>query len=632
MKRFRIICLFVIAAFVLSGCVSLPVKNEAVVPDRKFLQEKGAIFILDSAEVKVSGSGSHETTVHEKILVTGESGKRFGDLQIPYDSERQKVEVVFARSVSPEGKTTPVDPLNIRNVTPAELSQYTVLYPGIKSITISFPEVEIGTTIEYSYRMETFKPLIPGRFWDDFSFQSTEPFVLSVYRLIVPKNFHLNFFEYGVEPPEKKDLGRNMLYVWEKKNVDSVIPETEMPDMDEIVPRVLVTSYDNWDEIEKWFSALSADALEVTPELAKSTASIIKDAKTDNEKIRMIYHFICTNVRYVGLEIGIHGFKPHKASDVLELRYGDCKDKAALMVTMLKAAGIKGCVTLINADRLIDVKVPSPGQFDHAIVGIPGKESFLFLDPTSEVYSYPDLPSVDQNKTVLVSDGGKTVLAKTPFFPPEDNIKLRETEAVLDSNGNLKASVKIKPSGIFEAGVRAAFRYLKDEEQKRSLSGELNRLISGTKLLDLKLTGLYDLNQPVEETYVMENGRYGIKIAGRMLFSPGIIERLSDTALVSLEKRNYPLRFTSTRFYDDVIHFTLPENYEIDACPEDVSLNNRFGSYELKFTKGKGGLEYRRIFKLSVFEIPPEDYPAFKEFYQSVAYYDKLPVILKKNN
>ncbi|MCM8764044.1 MAG: DUF3857 and transglutaminase domain-containing protein [Candidatus Omnitrophica bacterium] len=604
----------------------LPEKTHGLdaIPDRS------AVYLLDVADVFVYPSGASITTVHQKILITGEKGKHHGTLQISYNEDRQSVEVLEAKTITPDHKVLNVRKSDIRIITPAELSPYSVLYPGIKVCTITFPSVNIGSTIEYIYRIRTNKPLMPGEFWDGFFFQNTEPFMFSQYKLTLPENKKLYAYPFSVDLKEKTKKAGFYTYQWAKSNMPAIIPENLMPSMSEIVPKILVTTIKDWEIIGRWFFNLARDSTNPDSNIIATALKITEKARSDDEKIKAVYHYICQNIRYIGLELGIHGFKPHNAKDVLKLGYGDCKDKSALMVAMLKSLGIKSYIALINTERVIEENVPFPGQFNHAIVAVLRNNGFLILDPTSEVIPYPELPPSDQNKTVLIPTEDRTFLMKTTSATPEENQKKREIVAFFDAAGNLQADVSIKMNGVFAASIRNTFRYLSDEERKRELLRSLNRIILNTTLKSFKVEGISSLEVPVEQSYTFFSKRYATIIQTRLLFKPALIERIEGTELISLEKRNFPIRLSYRSSNSDRIVFYLPENYMVDAFPDPVEIKTKFGSYSTKFAVDKNKLIYERFFTLNTLEVKPEEYIEFKNFYEQVAYNDSLPVILKR--
>lgn len=588
---------------------------------------ESAIYLIDFGSVKVFPNFSKETLIHQKIKINGEKGKKIGHLQIPFDSEREKLEFIEGWTLLPNGKKIEITKKDIKVVTPAEFTEYTSLYPGYKVMSINFPGIEIGSTIEYKYKIYTFKPLIENHFWDGFYFQSTEPFVLSRYELTIPKKINIRIFQKEVELTKKEEKFGNIKYIWEKKNVPPIIEEILMPPLSEIVPKVYVSTFKSWEEIGNWFYNVSKDEKGKDEIIKETVEEIIKNRKTEEEKIISLYNYVCENIRYVGLEMGIHGYKPHSPYEVFKAKYGDCKDKANLLKKMLEIAGIKSYIALVNTETKIEKEIPFPGQFNHAIIAIPDKNSYIFLDPTTEVLKYPDIPPYQQGKFSLVcSEKGE--LVEIPVLPPERNFREREIKAILNESGDLKGNVIIKPKGIFEASLRNSFRYLKQIERERNLMRELNTILPGTKLISFEISGLESLENQLIEKYEFLTSQYGIKVSNKMIFQPVLIDKLTDLSIVSLDERKYPLRLGTNFIKEEKIEYTFPENFEIEAMPSNVELKENFGKFLLNIQKTEKGLIIKRSFEINKLEIQPEEYPQFKKFYKDVAFYDRLPVIL----
>jgi len=585
------------------------------------------VYLIDFASVQLFPDYKRETLIHQKIKIENEKGKKFGHLQIPFDSERERIRFIEGFTILPNGKKLKITSEDIKIVTPAEFTEYSSLYPGFKVMSINFPGVEIGSIIEYKYQIITFKPLIEKHFWDGFYFQSTEDFALSRYELKIPKKIKLQIYEKDIKLLEKKESFDYITYIWEKRDVPSIIEEILMPPLSEIVPKVYLSTFSSWEEIGKWFFEISKTDKSKEKEIGGVVEEIIKNKKTEEEKIISLYNYVCSNIRYVGLEMGIHGYKPHHPEDVLKAKYGDCKDKANLLKRMLEIAGIKSYITLVNTEREVEKEIPFPGQFNHAILAIPKENNYLFLDPTTEVMKYPDIPTYEQNKYSLVCSENPE-LVKIPVFQPERNLRKRIIYANLDKNGNLTGEVTVIPNGIFEAGLRNAFRYQKQIERERSLMRELNTILPGTKLISLEIIGLESMENQLIEKYKFFTENYGIKVGNKIIFQPSIIDKLSDISIVSLTERKYPLKLNTFYRKEEIVEYKLPEKAEIEALPSSIEINEKFGKFSTQFKKSDSGLTFIRIFEINKLEINPEEYQKFRDFYRKVSFYDKLPVIL----
>ncbi|MCM8804054.1 MAG: DUF3857 domain-containing protein [Candidatus Omnitrophica bacterium] len=592
-----------------------------------FAQQESVTYLIDFASVKVYKNYNKETLIHQKIKIESEKGKKFAHLQIPFDSDREKIIFIDGYTITPSGKKIKITKDDIKIVTPAEFTEYSSLYPGYKVISINFPGVEVGSIIEYKYKIFTYKPLIENHFWDGFYFQSTEPFLLSRYELKIPKNFKIQIYEKDIKLMEKKDKFGYTTYIWEKKDMPGIIEEILMPPLNEIVPKVYISTFKSWEEIGKWFYTISKNEKSKNNILKEATNEILKNKKTEEEKIITLYNYVSTNIRYVGLEMGIHGYKPHKPEEVFKVKYGDCKDKANLLKKMLEIAGVKSYIALVNTENKIEKEIPLPGQFNHAIIAIPKEKSYIFLDPTTEVMRYPNIPSYEQGKLSLVC-GEKSELVEIPISPPERNLRKRIINAFIDKNGNLNGEVTIIPDGIFEGSLRNSLRYLKQIERERNLLKELNSILPGTKLVSFEIIGLESLENQLIERYKFYTEGYGIKVSNKIIFQPSLIDKLTDLSIVSLEHRIYPLRIGYNFRKEENIEYKIEENIEIETIPPEIEIKDDFGSFLTKIEKTESGFKYKRIMEINKLEISPEQYKKFKEFYKKIASYDRLPIIL----
>jgi len=169
----------------------------------------------------------------------------------------------------------------------------------------------------------------------------------------------------------------------------------------------------------------------------------------------------------VGLEFGIAGFRPHAAEEIFNNKYGDCKDKATLLLAMYKVAGIPAYYALIGTREMgkLEENIPM-SQFNHAIVLAEVEGEMVWLDPTAEIASYGETPGENQEKLALVFFSEKTKFLRVPLKSPEEN-RLR-TEMVIDINldASIDVQMEMLTSGATDMNMRT-FKYAKPARRKR---------------------------------------------------------------------------------------------------------------------------------------------------------------------
>lgn len=227
----------------------------------------------------------------------------------------------------------------------------------------------------------------------------------------------------SVEFAETKKDGR-ILYTWTAENVPQVVPEPDMPPLYMCVQRLLVSTAKDWPEISQWYYGVCRPRLDaVTPEIRAKVEELTKDAKTPDAKIMALFQFVSQQIRYMGItaETEAPGYEPHDVSLTFNQRYGVCRDKAALLVSMLELAGLKAYPVLFMAGYPKDDEVPN-NYFNHAIVAVedtPGH--YILMDPTYETTAEL-LPSTMANMSYLVARPQGDVLRRSPLVPTANNL------------------------------------------------------------------------------------------------------------------------------------------------------------------------------------------------------------------
>src|SRR5208282_1161302 len=184
-------------------------------------------------------------------------------------------------------------------------------------------------------------------------------------------------------------------------------------------PDVQISSFQDWEEVGRWYWNLQKDRIEPTSAIRSKAAELTKGMKDDAAKLQALYSFVSTQYRYIGIAFGIGRYQPHAAEDVLTNNYGDCKDKYTLLASLARASGITLYPALINSGWKLDPEVPSPAQFDHVIGYLPQGKDAVWLDTTPEVAPFGYLVARLRDKQALVMSGDKsTQLVTTPADPP----------------------------------------------------------------------------------------------------------------------------------------------------------------------------------------------------------------------
>lgn len=395
------------------------------VPSPESYPDAGIINLLDEDIVEVFDDGRCRETLHVVFKIMNERGKDNGDIEIGYNSRTETASIIYARTITAEGKVISLNENAVKVVTP--FTNYPS-YSDYKELTFSMPGVTVGSIIDYKIVKEKQKPEIEGKFSNEFYFQVYDPTFVCRYKVITPRDMDLKYLLLnplqGIQlSPNIIHDGNKKTYLWEYKNIPQIIKEKSMPPADELAFRILVTTMNSWEEFSNWWRKEIAGKTEPDESIKRKVAELTEALSTSEEKIEAIFDYVKGEIRYVSIDLGKSGYEPNNARKVFENKYGDCKDKSTLLISMLKVAGIPAYYVLIPTSSVGNLikDFPYPFQFNHCIVSTEEKGKYHFIDPVAKNYRFDYLPGGDRNRDVLIFNDEKIVFDKTPLAKRKEN-------------------------------------------------------------------------------------------------------------------------------------------------------------------------------------------------------------------
>ncbi|MBC6998338.1 DUF3857 domain-containing protein [Cytophaga sp. FL35] len=258
------------------------------------------------------------------------------------------------------------------------------IYDGTISAFVNIPDVRLNDLVEYSYSIKGFNPIQKGKFSSSFVLNSTSFIDAISVHIFSKKPLHHQTINTSLEVSHSQSNGIHR-YTWAQEDVPALMMEEQMPSWFIQNEMVIVSEYNTWSEVIDWGVNVFQIQETASGELLEIIENIKNTHTSEGKRIKAALSFVQNEVRYLGLHSGIGGYKPNAPNKVLEQRFGDCKDKSVLLVTMLNAMGIEAYPVLVNSalgKELINLP-PSSKVFDHCIVKvIDGKENILWYDAT----------------------------------------------------------------------------------------------------------------------------------------------------------------------------------------------------------------------------------------------------------
>jgi hypothetical protein len=374
---------------------------------------------------------------------------------------------------------------------------------------------------------------------------------------------------------------------------------------------------------------LIVDQLAADETLRQAAHQAVPRAMAELDKVRAIHALVLTGTRYVGLEFGIHGFKPYKVTQVLARRFGDCKDKAALMVALLREVGVEAELVLLRTRRAgrIDTQPASLAVFDHAIAYVP--RLGLYLDGTAEFSGMDELPSQDQGVMGLRVSAAGAVLVDTPVLPSSRNRAQRRWDITVDGAGNAQISEDLTIAG--QAAAQWREHYQTPGERLERYGKVWTGRFPGAALRAVDMPGLDDRSRPVTVHATASVPRFGSGFGGGELALPITAREGEFTrAYARLSARKQDLVIEYPWQHKEELVFHLPAGMEVRHLPAARELSSEFGHFRLEIIpEGPGVVRVRSDLDVTRWRLSPADYPRFREFLGAIdaALADRLVVL-----
>ncbi len=350
------------------------------------LSKEAFVIEQDSTTVAFENDGTNTRESTGRIRIQSDAGlQRYGVVQFSYQNSNQSLDIAYVRVRKPDGSiiTSPAD--NIQDMV-AAITREAPVYTDLREKHVAVKGLSVGDILEYQARWHTTKPEVPGQFWFMYNFSHDSIILEEKLQISVPAQRPVKWNGGSPKPNVVEKSGRR-IFTWTTSQLQHKSSEQEKTEQETNTyralrgqlpsPEVQLSSFDNWEEIGRWYGDLQKERVTATPEIRSKAEELTRNAKDEDPKLRAIYSYVSTQFRYIGIAFGTGRYQPHSAAEVLSNQYGDCKDKHTLLASLLGAVGISAYPALISSSHEIDSDVPSPAQFDHVITAVRRGTDFL---------------------------------------------------------------------------------------------------------------------------------------------------------------------------------------------------------------------------------------------------------------
>jgi transglutaminase-like putative cysteine protease len=553
----------------------------------------------------VDPSGSYTLTVdNAKTIVQPRAVQAHSQYYISYNKTLDEVLAVEAYTQKPDGRKVRVQPGQVKDQQEAASSD-APMFQDTRLKIVVFPEVAVGDQLVVHYVVRRHTPLFPGQFED---LSSSQFYVNKQFHLIydMPASMPLYADAVGFVPVAADSPPGRKRYQWRYVGGDNQRIEADSVSYLDYGKRLAVSTFPNYPAFARAYQGGAGDKARPNPAIAALARQLTAGLPDARARALALSDWVRNNIRYVGVYIGAGGVVPHSAAIVLQNRYGDCKDHAALLEALLAAAGIDSTPALINNGNAYRVpRIPTLGIFNHAITYVPGLD--LYLDSTAESTAAGYLPASDLGKPVLLAKTG--VLAATPSQQAEKN--RTKTWFDIKPDGRSKFTVAKSTAGAIAEPYRQAVRDTKQADREQFVQRMLQGL--GQKGFGVFEPGPVDSGgdeyrmsfSGTSENFINLPGPAGL--ATTYNFWGG----LGETVIMFGQEKDRRQHFVCPAIdVEDETGFRFPKGVRILALPHPLLLTDADFSYRSAYVR-KGNtvtIKRRLSFKHDGVVCSPDDY------------------------
>jgi tetratricopeptide (TPR) repeat protein len=613
---------------------------DLAIPGADAYPRDNVLNVLNQEVVRVADNGTASRMVHRVVKLLRPEGLRERGLtqhSIFYDHERQVVDVFHAAVITADGRE--VSRAEIRDH-PANMSASTegaeriMIYQEYSVKEVVFRDLEPGAMIDLRYTIrDTGGNLYGDYFATLFYLSDDQPTLKSQFVLDCPRglNIQTRTFNTTVQavPLESGDARRDVLK-WELNNTPGIAYENGMPPVVDRLAMLQVTTMRSWQELGAWYWNLAQDQLAATPEMRAAVEQITRGCKTPRDKLRAIHDWVIVNIRYLGIELGRYGFKPHRAGETFKALYGDCKDTAALLVAMLRVAGIEAKLVLIrtvNSGAVPSDSLALPNLFNHCIAYVPALDGQdYWVDCTTDFYRLGEVPWADQEAQVLVVDAKGGTFTRVPPAAARENLVEQTFAASVQRSGAALLSLHDIRHGQFAP----MYRQLAETpgQFERFMKNYAARRFNGAEVAALELAPRQDQG-PMWMKVSLKVPALATQ-SGERLALPASLDPLTLSPRHAVESaRTHDLELFFPWARKTEIVYELEKGLAFAALPEEAAISEPFGKYSRTLVRDGSKLTIREEFSLEQHRISVAQYPAFKAFCNRVDSLSDQKVLLE---
>ncbi len=624
--------------------------DAAKTPTPASAKDSPAVVLFDEYLITFDNDNHAIEREREAIRILKPQGRGYTHCSIGYDVD-EKLNYFRSWTIAPDGKQFQAKESDFidQGAYEAPELQFTERFR-----TVNPPASDPGAVVA----CETEEHLRPYMNEEEWSIQSSIPFVFETLEIDLPPGGHYAD-SWGKFPAMKPvEVGSNRLR-WEIKDMPALDLENihATPAWGALAARMsvkwgddAVNGTDNqWRALGLWQEQLEQHRPDPTPEITAKAQELTAGATDFYTRLNRITDYIQKNIRYFIVAKGIGGWQAHFAGDIYRNRYGDCKDKTTLLISMLQAVGIRAYYLHVDSRRgIIDPKNPSlagnhmitaievpDGVNDPRLVAlvkaVNGKHLLIF-DPTDEETPVGLIRGALQGAYGNISNGGDSQVLPLPVLPPESAGLSRKGSFTLTADGALAGDVAEVFTGDDATNERWFIKENDSKQIHEKLENGLGSDLPGLTFKGYEFHGTADLDKPLDLDLHISATGYAHPAGPLLLIRPRVLGTHAHPVPDVMEgkPRAYSIELGHPGRWHDSFDIAFPAGYVVDEIPDPVNVDVDFASYHSAITAKANTLHYERDFVVRQVEVPAEKAASFRKLQNVILSDEKGTAVLKK--
>lgn len=358
----------------------------------------GVYYLLVDTQLRINAAGKKENFRHFAEKITNQNGiEDSSQLNINFDPAYQNLtlnSVLVWRDGKRIDKTTTAK----MSLLQREEDLENLIYNGKHTLNIILDDIRVNDIIEYSYTKVGANPIFQGIFGYSTYMQWSVPIESLHFRLLWEKTEPLYYKSYNSQLKlNKKTTSSGYIYWLDQQNVETLESGDNTPSWFDPYSYIQFSELENWHDVVKWGTPLYQEAIQSSDNIKSIADELKQNNSSTADLIAAALQYVQSEVRYLGIEIGKNSHKPSLADETLSRRYGDCKDKAVLLISLLQELNVEAYPALVHTELKRDLinSLATISSFDHVIVQVIHNGKPYWLDPTRQ-YQYGSLKDIYQ--------------------------------------------------------------------------------------------------------------------------------------------------------------------------------------------------------------------------------------------